>query len=94
MLDIAEEFMYELVPKALFYYLNLEEVNPPIAESEERLKYSDRDVEETKGEGDKQGTSSEGENDEEVKAGEEGEEDEVEDENKGEEAHRPTCLLQ
>jgi len=34
-LDIAEELMYELVPKALFYYLNLESSNVPQASVKE-----------------------------------------------------------
>lgn len=90
MFDIAEEFMYELIPKALFYYLNLEEMVPAVVKNKEQLEHSDKnlkgfeeDVEENKGEEEnKKDASNEGEN------------DEVEDENMTEEPYRPTCLLQ
>ena len=50
-LDIVEELMYELVPKALFYYFNLENSNVPqasikeIEESDNEEEVEDEEIE-------------------------------------------------
>lgn len=81
--NIAEEFMYNLIPKALYFYLNIEpndtDEAPKIKKPNEQEEMHEQEEKKKK----------------EEKGSEEGEEDEDKDnENKDEKPARPICLLQ